>query len=141
MSHLFGVDQRAPDCDERNKVTMKHFNRWIDKFLTCSTRYGKLGNMKDGDTCLFSGFYVTRHIPHDTDGGWSIKEEEDSDIFLYISNDGTFAEYMFPITATYNPDLPPLKMKTSCPSESSPEKKTTAPQNYTFKWSKGVYRH
>jgi len=98
--------------------------------------YKRFRRMEDNETTRFSGLFVTRHKDNDC-GGWSIKEKEDSVVWLYISDDGSYSEYMFPITAKYDPDSPPIHERER---ESYPEDGVSTPPNHKFVWSKGVYR-
>lgn len=125
-----------PDCDESDPEVDQFFDSWVAWFLCLTGISLNLKSLGHEETAFFSGLYVTRHIFPDNDNGWSIKEKEDDEVWLYVTDDGYFAEYMFPITATYNPDLPPPKIK-----KSSIEDETSTLSDHKFVWSKGVYKH
>ena len=130
---------RLPACNESDPLVDAFFNRWVTSFLENSRKCSELINLKDGESCMFKGLDVTRFTFPDNDNGWSIKAKPNSEIWLYITDDGEYAEYMFPFTPKGDSEQRPLSTRNPSKESSDSQLHREPKWDNMSGWGKGIY--
>jgi hypothetical protein len=132
-SRLF-LRRLLPDCDENDPEVDHFFIGWVAWFLCLAEINLVLRGLGHEETTVFSGLIVMKQVSsYDGTWGWCIKEKEDSDVYLYISNHDDYAEYIFPCTPQDDSEVRPL-------SALIPLQEGSCLPSSLSMWSKGVYR-